>query len=268
MLTNVLKPQQTQPRDLSQRLLQRLYPGDFGAAAPAPPKSPTGLPISQPPPPAPVAGRMAQPGAQTQGAIPSYGGQPQAPAMQPQGGAGSVVGAIRGAIPTSKPPDPYGDMPWDQQVALKNYFDSLAGIDYKGSHESAQIQQAALAQLLRGWNMEGPIDYTSAAPMADQFDRSRNQLEASLAARGLSGGVVGGALSNSYSQEARGIGDYIRQLTQQREEQRHNDYQRFLDWARQLQAMGLGKNIDEQNSGGFWDALAGVGGSLVGGLIP
>lgn len=268
MLTNVLQPQQAQPRDLSQRLLQRMYPADYGAV-PQAPKSPTGLPVSTPPPPAPVAPRstMAQPGYQTQAAAPA-----PVPTAQPQGGVGGVVGAIRGGLQGQSQVGSYTDLSPEHQKMVGDYFNSLKGIDYKGSHESALLQQAALAQLLRGWEAESPVDYTSAAPMADQFDRNRNQLEASLAARGLSGGVVGGALSNSYSQEARGIGDYIRQLVQQRDEQHHGDWQDFLRWTRTLNALGLQQNMAEQNDPGLWGDLLGIGGGILGkvagGLIP
>lgn len=280
LMTNVLKPQQAQPRDLSNRLLQRLYPGDY--AAPAPPKSPTGLPISTPPPPQyPTMPQRTAPNAalsrsgMAQGAMGTQSAAPVAPQATPTPSyvphpttQGNPMQMIGGYGQRNAAPDPFGDLDPEHRKALDEYFNSLAGIDYKGSHESALMQRAALAQLMRGWEMEGPIDYTSAAPMADQFSHSRNQLSADLAARGINGGVVGGALSNSYAQEARGIGDYIRQLVQERQQQHHSDYQNFLNWTRGLNAMGLQQNINQQNSGGFWDTLAGVGGSLLGGLIP
>lgn len=275
MLTNVLKPDQAQPRDLSNRLLQRMYPGDFGT--PPAPKSPTGLPISTPPPPRPVMAQAS--GVQPQAAM-GASPLPVAPGSALPGIPGSHVpayqpqGAGFGAAPAGSgtPPPSYASLSPEHQKMVSDYFHSLAGIDYKGSHESALLQQSALEQLLRGWEAEAPIDYTSASPLADAFGHSRNAMEAELAARGLNGGVVGGALSNSYASEARGIGDYIRQLVQQRQAEHHSDYQRFLDWTRQLNAMGLGQNIQEQNDPGIWGditgILGGVGGKVLGGLIP
>lgn len=280
-LTSILNRQTAQPRDLSARLLSRLFPDSAPAPQPTAPSgamaaqgaaSPTGLPVYQPPPPAPVAGRMAAPtAAPTAAAPPPVAASPPPAPMGPQG-TGGPLGMIGGWSQKHAAPDPFGDLDPDHRKQLDDYFNSLAGIDYKGSHESALMQRAALAQLMRGWEGEGEIDYTSASPLADQFSNSRNQLEASLAARGLSGGVVGGAMSNSYSQEARGIGDYIRQLIQQRQSQHHSDYQRFLDWTRQLNAQGLGQNIAEQNDPGFFGDLAGIvggiGGKVLGGIIP
>ncbi len=213
---------------------------------------------------APAPAPMVSGTGPTQGAISSF----RQTAMQPQGGfGGGVPGMFPGAAPKPAPYNPYGDLDPGHQEELERYFRSLAGIDYKGSRESAQLQQKMLGDLFRQWEGEGPVDYTSAAPVADQFAHSRDAMNASLAARGLNGGVVAGANSASYGDESKAIGEYIRQLLQDRQHQHHDDMQQFNQWARGLNSMGLQQNMNEQNSGGFWDDLAGVGGSLIGGAL-
>lgn len=235
------------------RLLARFAPPVAAPSAPA-----------YPAPPAPAASSAM--------ATPSYAPQAAAqappipaPPAQPQGGFGSSLGTW---AHQNAAPDPFGDLDPGNRKALDDYYNSLAGIDYKGSHESALMQRAALAQLLRSQEAEGPVDYTSAAPIADQYRHAGDRLSAMLAARGLNGGVVAGAQSNLQGQQAGAVGEYIRKLLSERQAQHHSDMQRFLDWTRQLNGMGLQQNIQEQNhKGGFLKDLLGVAGTIGGALI-
>lgn len=200
---------------------------------------------------------------QTQGTpIPTYGGAPR-PAAQP----GSVVGAIRGAIPQRPVENPFSYLTDENQQYLNQYWNSLAGQDYKGSHESALMRRAQLAQLLNAWQQEGDIDYTGAAPIGRQFERDRDRLAAKGAALGQSGGTLMGALGDSYVGQGNAIGEYIRRMMADRQEQHHDDLQRFLDWSRQLDMLGLNQNIEHQNSGGFWGDLLGVGAGVLGKVL-
>lgn len=242
----------------------------------SPYQAPTSAPAQAP---APTYARTPMPTAYSAQSAPAPTAAPQnyAPSFLGMSSPNTASSAFGGAFANGGSPfggraaqpyqDPFGYLNPEHRQGIEDFFHSLAGIDYKGSHESALMRKAQLAQLFGMWENEPDIDYSGAAPIGRQFERGRGQLQSRLAAQGLSGGVAAGAMGDSYSREGDAIGDYIRRLMAQRQEQHHGDMTRFLDYSRDLDKIGLGQNINEQNQPGFWDDLLGVGLGVAGKLI-
>lgn len=248
---------QSQPADMGQRVLNRLYPQapSYGAqpgmaqAGAQQPKSPTGLPVYTPPAP-----QMQPQGQQNPTAQMSAPPAPNSPASQFQG-------------LWQHPADPYAGMNPDDRSALGAYDHSLyTGPDYRGRHETNQMLEGEFARLHDRWRNEAPINYSAAAPVHDEFARGRAALEARLAAMGHSGGggVMAGAESQYQGQENTAVGDLIRQLLEARRLEHRQDQSGFDEYQRALQMMGLQSNIARQNSPSFGQQLLGTLGGIAG----
>lgn len=201
-------------------------------------------------------------GASAVGAQPQAYGAPQA---APQGMRALVSGAGFG-----QHPNPYGDLSPADQSAMGDYNRSLyAGPDYKGRHEANQFLESQQANLYRQFAREAPIDYSQAAPIHDQFSHERDRLTAMLAARGIGGsGIEAGAQASLGGQEAATVGDFIRQLLEQRRKE-HLARQMGLDsLTQQVGLQGLTRNWDKQDSPNFGQALLGLVGGVVGEAAP
>lgn len=234
--------------------------GSSGSTPPPPGAAPIPRPMAAPNPYASQMGMAAAPTPVAPAAVPPPGAQPQAMAHP----------GVMGLIPQQKPQaDPFADLNPDHRKTLDDYFNSLAGINYKGSHESALLQRSELANLYRMLEGMGDIDYSGQARISRNFQSARDRQAAMDAAMGRSGGGVGAAGQSAlYGQEGQALGDYDRGLVEQRKQMEYQALQRFLDHAHEMNMQGLGANIQKQNSPGFFDELLGIEGSVLGGLIP
>lgn len=235
------------------RITPPAYGTDTNPMAPAPAPAPT-----------PSAGVPA-PGARPDSFIP-----PTTPAPTPK--AGGDLGA------TQK--DPYWQSVWSGVMAgspeekqLNDYIAFLYSLpDYKGRNEANRAAIALYARNLKaqaGENGLHPEDLQAISKIGDEYGSMKDQLSAELAARGLSGGVVAGGLSNLAGKEGGAVGDLLANITRQARQER---------LARQLQQMGFDEQMIQQavaanrqeqmNKGGFWKDLLGVVGTVGGALIP
>lgn len=166
--------------------------------------------------------------------------------------------------------NPYGYLSSEDQGQLMDYTRGLyQGPDYKGRNEANHFLQSQYAQMLGRWAQEKPVDYTSAAPIADQYNKARDRLTAQLGARGIGGsGIEAGAMANSYGQQAASIGDYLRQLTEQRRREHLAQQLQLQGLSQQVGMEGLHRNWQKQDSPGFFSQLLGTIGGLAGDLIP
>lgn len=272
MLTTMFKDRQAaSPPDLQSRLMGRL----FGAPqAPSPSggdllnglaarTSPTGLPIHVPPPaPAPVApqgGRMAA----TYSAADSMG-RPVASGQAP------VNAPTAASAPTFTDPQagalyhdnvdwgPGVTNPWTKRIL--------------GPHKQGAIADA-YGDLANEWEHQPPIDYSGQAQIASYYDAARKRQEALDAAMGRSGGGVAAAGQASlFGREGGDIGNYVRALTMQRQQQREQELNQLRAFANQIRLLELQRNWAKQDSPSFLQSLLGtvgsVGGSLLGSLNP
>src|SRR6185369_9811985 len=115
-----MQREEAAPRDQGLRLLKRLYPGQYGEQPaggiqmgfqpPAPPRSPTGLPIYTPPPAAPPPSRMGM-------ATPGYAPNAVTPPAAPPPGSTPTSGQQYVPPPPPDPNDPEGAGYWNQHQA-------------------------------------------------------------------------------------------------------------------------------------------------------
>lgn len=268
------------PADQGNRLLQRLFPGQYGQT-PSPftgtsipkPQSPTGLPVYTPPPPRPVTATAPQ--AATAPVAAQAAPQPAAPVNMPgRGISPTAASQSAGILPQAQPQttggaNPYGLTP-EQEAQLNEWWKAqYSGPDYKGRNEANHYLLQQYQQMLESQNREAPIDYSGGAQIGQYYDRARSRQAAMDAAMGRSGGGVGAAGQSSlYGQQGSAVADMVRQLLEQRRQERMKQE----DWMRNLTAQvgheGLQRNWHQQDSPGFFSQLLGTVGSLAGNLIP
>lgn len=242
--TTIMSRDAAQPPDLASRLLGRLYPGAPGMAGGVQPPSPTGLPISRPPS---AYGPTSAFG--TPGAAPTAAAAPPAPA-QPQD-------------PYSAALDPYAH--WDP---------SQMGTFLKGNRSLNKSGPTAdYARALEGfWNAQAPVDFSGEGQIGSYYDAARKRQAAIDAAMGRAGGVAGAGQSALYGREGSDIGNYVRAAIQQREQQRAQQFQNFLNFKGAIDMMQLQRDWAKQDSPGFLQSLlgtiGGVAGNALGGLNP
>lgn len=202
--------------------------------------------------------------------MPNYGmqGAGMSP-MQPQGGR---LGQLPGIAPRqpSKFEQDVSNLPDNYEKMWGEFHNSLyAGPDFKGRHEMAQMLGAQYAQQLALMASQPEVDLSGYSEVSDRFGANRQRMTDQLAARGFSGsGIEAGALANTYGQEARAQGAFVRDAYEQRRREELALQQRFMDYARQVGLMGLQRNWQEQDDPGFWGDVLGVVGNIGGALLP
>jgi len=294
MFTAVTKRANALPSDMGVRLLNRLYPGQYGGTPQQPgqvsgdlasrfarPKSPTGLPVYTPPPPAPRPNAMG-----TQATAPAVQpATPPPPVAPPPAAAPAPVNYAAHVAPpaqtqgmsqigqqlqtsSSAANDPFGVGQLDPaaQKEWGDYWNSLyAGPDYKGRNEANHMLGQQYAQMLQRRAREAPIDYSGGAQIGQYYDRARSRQMAQDAAMGRSGGGVGAAGQSAlYGQQGSAVADMVRQLLEQRRRERTAQE----DWMRNLTSNvgmeGLQRNWKKQDSPKWWQQALGTLGSLAG----
>jgi hypothetical protein len=189
------------------------------------------------------------------------------------------VGIVSYAAPQQSPPlfrglgpasaGAYTGLDPNYQAELGQYDKGLySGPDYKGRHETNQTIESQLGNMYREWQNERPVDYSGASQIGGLYNNANNQLQARLGAMGISGGAAGGATAGLLGRENSSVANYYTQQNQMRQQQHFLQQQQFDQWARGLMGQGLQRNIQQQqNKGGFWKDLLGVGGSILGGVV-
>lgn len=231
-----------------------LYGQPRGGVSPAPDMVRRLLQPKQPYAPAPQAGRnpMASPGYAPQGGGPT--------GMVPQAGAP--------AQPPAAPPQPTYDDPYMESIykahSPQKYGGFLGEMGFNKMRGYQQYADPYYREMLDRWEAEGPVDYTSAAPIADQYNSNREQLQARLAALGQQGGTVAGAIGQSYDNQSRGVGEYLRQLIEARRKERLAELMQLRGFGQNLDMMTIQRQQQREDDPGFWGDLLGVVGSGVG----
>lgn len=250
--TPILTRQSAQPRDLSARLLSRLYPSEAPAPTAPPmaqgqPQSPTGLPIFTPPPPAPVA----------------------APSASGRMGMAAPASQMNAAAPT--PAAQGSETDWMRQQHQNQAAGGMFG--QHGFHQirsdGTKAVDTQYQNLANEWDHEAPIDYSGGAEIGQYYDAARKRAEAQDAAMGRSGGGVGAAGQASlYGQQGSAVASMIRQLLQEKERRHAAELAQLRGFGQQVSLAELQRGWQKQDKPGFFKQLLGVVGDVAGNVIP
>jgi hypothetical protein len=234
------------PSDLQSRLMSRLFPSPDGAGggytasaglngASAAQVSPTGVPIAQP------IGRMPTPSYAPQGAAPT------APAPAAPGGY----------------TDPDAAALYKSNIAAPSTWNPTFS-HWLGGVRQGPNQDAAKS-LADQWQNEAPIDFSGEGQIGRYYDAARSRQTAMDAAMGRSGGGVAAAGQASlYGSEGNTIGDYVRQLIAQRQQEHEAELNQLRQYGMQISMAELQRKWAKEDSPSFGQELLGVVGGVAG----